>query len=75
MELTGKVKWFDAKKGYGFIGAPDGGGDVFVHSADVQTKKHELEPGETVKFDLGQTPYGRRALRVRKAESGEARDG
>jgi len=67
MELSGKVKWFDVKKGYGFLEASDGAGDVFVHYGDVAAEgRAELEPGETVRYEATETPYGRRALRVRK---------
>lgn len=69
MELAGKVKWFDARKGYGFIEASDGSGDVFAHQSDIAVQGvTALEPGDRVKFDLGATPYGRRALRVRRVE-------
>jgi CspA family cold shock protein len=65
---SGEVKWFDAKKGYGFIAANDGGGDVFVHFGDIVAEEdgRTLDAGEKVDFDIGETPYGRRALRVRK---------
>ena len=67
MELTGKVKWFDTKKGFGFIQPGDSGGDVFVHFGDIEDENERmLEPGQAVKFELGETLYGRRALRVRK---------
>ncbi|MEO0081134.1 MAG: cold shock domain-containing protein [candidate division WOR-3 bacterium] len=69
MEFVGRVKWFDTKKGYGFIEAPDGGDDVFVHSSDVLLQGRPLEPDEMVKFELGSTPHGRRALRVRRESS------
>ena len=64
----GKVKWFDGKKGYGFIEAEDSGGDVFVHFGDVEPKgeSRTLEPDEKVEYELGETPYGRRALKVRR---------
>ncbi len=69
MELSGKVKWFDSKKGYGFVETKDQGGDVFVHFSDIAGEGHQvLEPGDKVSFEVGETPYGRRALRGRKAE-------
>jgi len=69
MEATGKVKWFEEKKNYGYIAVEDGKGDVFVHHSDiVADEKQPLLAGEKVKFELGETPYGRRALRVRRTE-------
>ncbi len=69
MEITGKVKWFEEKKSYGYIEADDGKGDVFIHQSDIVTdEKQPLAAGEKVKFELGETPYGRRALRLRRAD-------
>ena len=50
---TGKVKWFDARKGFGFI-QPDGGGsDVFVHiSAVERSGLSTLNEGQRVSFDI-----------------------
>ncbi len=69
MTVSGKVKWFDAKKGYGFIDAADGNGDVFVHFGVIADENNRvLEPDQEVQFEVGETPYGRRALKVRPAE-------
>jgi len=70
MAISGEVKWFDAKKGYGFIAATDGAGDVFVHFGDIVAAEgaRTLEAGQKVDFDVGETPYGRRALHVRKVD-------
>jgi len=61
----GKVKWFDGKKGYGFIEKEDGAGDVFVHYADVIGKGYRvLREGERVKFEIEKTPKGDKAVKV-----------
>jgi CspA family cold shock protein len=65
--LFGKVKWFDSKKGFGFIEAEDGSGDVFVHYADISGEGYRtLHEGERVQFDVEDTPKGRKATNVVK---------
>jgi cold shock protein len=50
---TGKVKWFDAQKGYGFITPDDGSKDVFVHISAVQRAHlHPLNEGQPVCYDV-----------------------
>jgi Cold shock proteins len=50
---TGKVKWFNATKGFGFIAPDDGGKDVFVHITAVKDAGlHELQDDQPVEFDL-----------------------
>ena len=52
--MTGKVKWFNAEKGYGFIEREDGG-DVFVHFSAIQSEGFKtLEEGQAVEFDVVQ---------------------
>ncbi|NLG43474.1 MAG: cold-shock protein [Phycisphaerae bacterium] len=62
---TGVVKWFDGRKGYGFIMGP-GGQDVFVHySALVCDGFKVLRQGQEVEYDMHSTSKGLQALAVR----------
>ncbi len=64
---TGKVKWFNDTKGFGFIETDDGG-DVFVHHNDIQAEGFKsLAEGESVTFDVVQGDKGPRATNVVKA--------
>lgn len=50
--MQGKVKWFNAEKGYGFIETEDGG-DVFVHFSAIQSEGFKtLEEGQSVEFEI-----------------------
>lgn len=61
---TGKVKWFNDSKGFGFI-ETDGGGDVFVHHNDIQGEGYRsLAEGESVSFEVVQGEKGPRAANV-----------
>ncbi len=60
----GKVKWFNNKKGYGFI-TPESGNDVFVHFSAVKAEGYKtLEEGQDVEFDIQQGPKGEQAANV-----------
>jgi CspA family cold shock protein len=62
----GKVKWFDDKKGFGFI-EQDGGGDLFVHHSSIQGEGYKsLVEGDRVSFDVGKGAKGPAAENVRK---------
>jgi CspA family cold shock protein len=77
--MTGTVRWFEPKRGFGFIEPDDGTGDVYVHygcmagatensgSGTVSTPE-PLEPGDKVQFEVVQAPYGRQATQVRRVE-------
>ena len=59
---TGTVKWFNATKGYGFIGPDEGGKDVFVHISAVQKAGlRNLNEGQKLDFEVEQQPNGRAA--------------
>lgn len=63
--MEGRVKWFSAEKGYGFIERDDGEGDVFVHFTAIQTEGFRtLNEGERVSFDIVQGPKGLQAANV-----------
>lgn len=63
--LTGKVKWFNTEKGYGFIIDADGK-DVFVHYSSIQADGFKnLEEGQTVSYDLVETDRGPQANNVK----------
>ena len=52
MSISGKVKWFNGKKGFGFITKDDGSGDVFVHFSGIKGDGFKnLEEGQEVTFD------------------------
>ena len=61
----GTVKWYNEKKGYGFI-ENDNDGDVFMHSSNI--KDHGffvLQKSDRVTFDIKETPQGKQAINVR----------
>lgn len=65
--VIGKVKWFNASKGYGFLERPDGEADIFVHYSAIQGEGFRtLEEGESVEFSVAETDKGFQAEDVRK---------
>ena len=63
---TGKVKWFNDAKGFGFI-AQDGGKDVFVHHTAIMAEGfRSLAEGDHVEFEIVEGPKGLQAANVRK---------
>lgn len=62
--MTGKVKWFNAEKGYGFI-QREGGKDLFVHFSGIKSEGFKtLEEGWNVEFDIIQGDRGEQATNV-----------
>ncbi|MFQ6046853.1 MAG: cold-shock protein [Gemmatimonadales bacterium] len=70
MRTTGTVKWFNDKKGFGFISREDGEKDCFVHHTAIQgTGFKSLREGERVEFDVVQGQKGPAAENVKVLES------
>jgi CspA family cold shock protein len=66
MSLRGQVKWFDPKKGYGFIVGP-AGQDVFVHYSQIKSEGFRLlKDGETVDYELVEGEKGAQAREVHR---------
>jgi CspA family cold shock protein len=62
---TGKVKWFNEKKGFGFIAPDSGSEDLFVHYSEVKMSGYaSLSEGQNVEFEIGQGKKGPCATNV-----------
>jgi len=67
---TGTVKWFDSKKGYGFIVGPEQGKDIFVHYTSILGEGfRSLKDGDQVEYELIESDKGLQARNVRPASS------
>lgn len=65
--MKGKVKWFNAEKGFGFIESEEGN-DIFVHFSAIQSEGYKsLDEGQAVEFDVVEGPKGPQASNVKKA--------
>ena len=63
---TGTVKWFNDKKGYGFIVPDSGGKDLFVHHSNIQMDGYRsLQEGQKVEYEAAQGPKGPEATNVK----------
>ncbi len=66
---SGRVKWFDSKKGFGFIEGAELEKDVFVHHSGIAGDGyHHLKEGDQVEFELEETDKGPQAVNVRVTE-------
>jgi CspA family cold shock protein len=65
---TGKVKWYDSNKGFGFL-AQDGGEDVYVRKAALPAGVELLKPGQRVEFGMAEGRRGPQALSVRLVDA------
>jgi len=64
---TGKVKWFNDQKGFGFISADTDAKDVFVHHSVIEGQGFRtLQDGETVEYEAEDGPKGMKATRVKR---------
>jgi cold shock protein len=67
MAETGTVKWFDSKKGYGFLTRTDGEKDVFFHATDLRKsgiEDEDVDEGHRFSFELATTPRGLKAVKL-----------
>jgi CspA family cold shock protein len=56
---TGTVKWFDGKKGFGFITPDDGGNELFVHHSGIEMEGFkDLNDGQAVEYEIGEGEKG-----------------
>jgi len=69
MRSTGKVKWFNESKGFGFITPDEGGKDCFVHHSSISSEGFRtLAEGEAVEYDIVESPKGLTAENVKKVQ-------
>jgi len=63
---TGKVKWFNDQKGFGFIAPDDGGSDLFVHHPNIICDGFRtLKENQAVEYEVGEGRKGPQAMKVR----------
>jgi len=63
---TGKIKWYDVERGYGFIVPDEGGPDVFIHRSEVQSEESDsLGEGKAVEYETKSSPKGVVAVSIK----------
>jgi cold shock protein len=65
VSVTGKVKFFNESKGFGFFMRDDGSGDVFVHRSELPADVKLFYEGQSVSFDIEKTTRGLRAVNIK----------
>ena len=75
MSEEGTVKWFDPRRGYGFI-ERKGAGDVFVHFSEIQQEGFKtLETGDKVSFEVEESERGQKAVKIKVIKEEEKEEG
>jgi CspA family cold shock protein len=67
VSVTGKVKFYNESKGFGFFTRDDGSGDVFVHRSELPVDTKFLSEGQSASFDIEKTTRGLRAVNIKLA--------
>ena len=67
MSLTGKIKWYNSKKGYGFVERDDKEKDVFIHAtAVIEAGLRFLNENDAISFEIEDGPKGPSAVKIKK---------
>lgn len=64
--MQGSVRWFDARRGFGFVVPDEGGPDIFLYRTVLRAAGlKRLDPGQRVEYKIEETPRGRKATEIR----------
>lgn len=73
VKISGKVKWFNAVKGFGFVSPDDNSGDIFLHLSCLRQAGYEsIEEGSTLLLEVAKRPKGMQAVRVLNVDTSTA---